>query len=653
MSILQLPGRTRIIRVATLLHDLLAAGAALYLGLIVRLGPASIEIYWREILLFMAISGVVGYMAGLNGGMWRYASLSDLGAIVKTATATVVLFTLFLYVFERPEDFSRSALFASWVFMIALLSGSRIAYRAWRNRRAVAQKDRPEARNTLLLGATDSAEIFIKAVTEGQDPGYRVVGIVDEHGRRMGRTIRGVRVWDTVDNLDAVVTKLAKDGLDISCFVLATNNISAGDKIFDSVADVAQQHKIELLRLPDINRLREEPGSLDKIMPQPVVLEDLLPRRPISLNSDSISGLFGQTTVLVTGGGGSIGSELCRQVLGLRPKRLVIVDNSEYLLHEINTELRGSAGPTEIVARIGNVRDRKQVMALFEEQKPDLVFHAAALKHVPIVENQPLEGLATNVLGTRNVADAALQVNARAMVLISTDKAVNPANVMGASKRMAESYCQALDVTGRTHFVTVRFGNVLGSAGSVVPLFSKQIAAGGPVTVTHPEIERYFMTIPEAVQLVLHATGYGIISTDGDRGRIFVLDMGQPVKIVDVARKMIRLARLRPDKDIAIKFIGLRPGEKLFEELFDASEALIATNVPGVLSAAPRFRFDHINLAQSCEELGERIGAGDVASSLQLLKRVVPEFVADERVNRMLQPPRPISVPVLQVVAKS
>lgn len=617
----------RAIRGLTLAHDMGAAGLAMVFGLMVRLGPIGLEPYWTKVLAFMAISGVVGYFAGLNSGIWRYASLSDLEAVVKTATVSILVFALVMFLANRLDEFPRSTMLASWAFMILLLSGSRIGYRVWRTHRALASGLGRDVKHVLIIGATDRAEGFVKAASEGRVPGYVVAGIIDERDRRAGRTIRGVRVLDTIGNLEHVVTKLAKDGLPIGAFVIAAQS-EAGGKDFDRLADVAEKHNIQLLRLPDIGKLGQGKKAYDRIVPERVQLEDLLPRRVVSLNRERIAGLFENATVLVTGAGGSIGSELCRQALRLRPKRIVLVDQSEFLLHEIDVELRREGTATEVVALIGNVRDRGQIFRYFETYRPNFVFHAAALKHVPIVERQPLEGLKTNVLGTRNVADAAKSVDAKAMVLISTDKAVNPTNIMGASKRMAESYCQALDVIGGTRFVTVRFGNVLGSAGSVIPLFARQIAAGGPVTVTHPEIERYFMTIPEAVQLVLHATRHGLSEGDAGRGRIFVLDMGKPVKIVEVARKMIRLQGFRPDQDIAIKFIGLRPGEKMFEELFEHTETLVATDVEGVLSAEPRRMYDHSTIAQMFEELRAVAQDGQVKAADHIVHRLVPEYVS-------------------------
>jgi len=619
--------RTYFIRGAALAHDVIMAGLALTISLVLRLGPISPAEYGLEVLLFMGIAGVVGSVVGLNSGVWRYASLADIIAIAKTATGTVLLFALSLFLITRLAAIPRSSIVACWALMIIGLSAPRIAYRIMRNRRTVLRDDGVPRRNLLLIGASGSAEAFIKAADERPDMHCRVVGLIDERDHRTGLSIRGVRVMGNIDDVERVVVDLARRDLPVDGIVLTKTKAAIGTELFDVIAEAAQRHQIDLLRLPEITELRDGSATSD-LVPRPVRLEDLLPRRPVELSGPSISALVGGMVVLVTGAGGTIGAELCRQLCRFQPKRLVLVDSSEHLLYEIGSELGNLPQPPDVVSRLGNVRDRHELHALFHEQQPEIIFHAAAVKHVPIVENQPLEGLNTNVLGTRNVADAALSVHARAMVLISTDKAVNPSSVMGASKRLAELYCQALDLTGPTRFVTVRFGNVLGSAGSVVPLFEKQIRAGGPVTVTHPEIERYFMTIPEAAQLVLHASSHGVSSAD-ERGRIFVLDMGQPVNIVDVARKMIRLAGLQPDRDIAIKYIGLRPGEKLYEELFQQREALIATGVAGVLSAAPDGLPDHSSLAKRLDELERCIGLADVAAAIKLVESMLPEYAAN------------------------
>ena len=332
--------------------------------------------------------------------------------------------------------------------------------------------------------------------------------------------------------------------------------------------------------------------------------------------------------VLVTGAGGSIGSELVRQLAGFAPAHISLIDNCEYNLYAIDQELSQAAPSLSRSAVLCDVRDRRRVARAFDRERPELVFHAAAYKHVPLVEQNPLEGVRTNVIGTRNVADEAVRCGASAMVMISTDKAVNPTNVMGATKRLAEAYAQALDLAGsETRFVTVRFGNVLGSTGSVVPLFQKQIASGGPVTVTHPDITRYFMTIPEAVQLVLQASVSGA-TADDYRGKLFVLDMGAPVRIADLARQMIRLAGKRPDIDIPIRYVGLRPGEKLHEELLHARETLVESPQSGLLLASPRPGILQI-LAREIDSLEAAVLDDDEDAALRLLRRAIPEFISE------------------------
>jgi O-antigen biosynthesis protein WbqV len=364
---------------------------------------------------------------------------------------------------------------------------------------------------------------------------------------------------------------------------------------------------------------------------QPIAIEDLLNRAQVSLDRAGMERLIAGKRVLVTGAGGSIGSELARQVASFTPASLMLLDNGEFALWQIDLEIneRYAAMPRQAV--IADVRDAARMKKICADFRPDLVFHAAALKHVPIVEANPLEGLQTNALGTRAVADAANASGAALMVQISTDKAVNPSSVMGATKRLAEMYCQALDISARhaktgMSCVTVRFGNVLGSTGSVVPLFRRQLAAGGPLTVTHPDMQRYFMTVREAVGLVLQASVAG--AEDGEtlqQGGIFVLDMGEPVKIVDLARQMIRLAGLRPDIDIGIEFTGLRPGEKLFEELFHGSEFLVPTGHPGLLMASPRIA-DLAQIRRVFDSIAAEGSTGNAKAALAALKSLVPEF---------------------------
>jgi O-antigen biosynthesis protein WbqV len=390
---------------------------------------------------------------------------------------------------------------------------------------------------------------------------------------------------------------------------------------------------VALRRAPRITALGEAAvPSARRLDLRPVSIEELLDRPQVPLDRDGMARLVQGRRVLVTGAGGTIGGELSRQVAALGPASLTLLDHGEYLLYEIELELRERHPEVPKRAVLCDVRDEARVRRLFEELRPELVFHAAALKHVPMVENDPLEGLLTNALGTRIVADAARAAGAAAMVFISTDKAVNPTSVMGASKRLAEMYCQALDVQGRSgagmRLVTVRFGNVLGSTGSVVPLFRRQLERGGPLTVTHPDMRRYFMTVREAVGLVLQAS---VVGTEGEalpelrEGGIFVLDMGDPVKIVDLARRMVRLAGLRPDLDVEIRFTGLRPGEKLYEELFHGQEPPRATRFAGLLMATPRTA-DAALVGRAIDEIAAAARRGDGAAALAQLGRLVPEF---------------------------
>jgi O-antigen biosynthesis protein WbqV len=371
------------------------------------------------------------------------------------------------------------------------------------------------------------------------------------------------------------------------------------------------------------------PTALDPAHPtarlelKPVAIEDLLNRPQVPLDRAGMARLVQGRRVLLTGAGGTIGSELARQVAALGPERLILLDNGEYALWQIDLELAETAPAVPRRALVADVREEGRIRAIMEAERPELVFHAAALKHVPMVEANPLEGLLTNAAGTRTVADAARAAGAHAMVFISTDKAVNPTSVMGASKRLAEMYCQALDAKGM-RCVTVRFGNVLGSTGSVVPLFQRQLARGGPLTVTHPDMQRYFMTVREAVGLVLQASVAGAGGGAPDGG-IFVLDMGAPVKIVDLARQMVRLAGLRPDDDIEIRFTGLRPGEKLFEELFHGKEPPAPTAFPGLLMATPRTA-DPAIVGRAIDEIASACRGAQTRLALALLARMVPEF---------------------------
>lgn len=627
------------IRAAVVLHDLLAAATAFVLSVILPLGTFDLSVHANSLVGYVTLFGIAAALIGLNRGIWRYASIADLQAILITATATIAAFTVLIFLLNRLNSIPRSSLVLCWLLTIILLSGARIAYRSYRSWRRSGAAKYAHARNVLLIGANENAENFIKGVSGRHDTPYTIVGIVDDRDRRVGLSIRGVRVLGNLEQLEMIVARLADSDLDVDAIVLTTDRVCQGKAAFELISSVANAREIELLRLPEIPVTLQSDAEANKVPePKPIMLRDLLPRATVSLDVTPVRNLIGGSRVIVTGAGGSIGAELCRQLVGFGPQQLIMLDSSEYLLYSIQDELaRSGTGGTQLVARLGNIRDRAQILALFKKMKPDFVFHAAALKHVPMVEAQPLEGLLTNVVGTRNVADACVEAGVRAMLMISTDKAVNPTNVMGASKRLAESYCQSLDgENNSTRFITVRFGNVMGSAGSVVPLFKKQIAVGGPVTVTHPEIERYFMTIPEATELILQAAARNMSAGQIDNGKIYVLDMGAPVKILDIARKMIRLSGREPEKDIEIKFIGLRPGEKMFEELFLMDENVVATEIQGLLTASPMQAMPHGEISRIIDEIERCFRLNLTGQAIDNLRRAVPGYSVDERLMKQM-----------------
>jgi O-antigen biosynthesis protein WbqV len=460
---------------------------------------------------------------------------------------------------------------------------------------------------------------------------FRVEGLLASSNRQTGRRIQGHRILGSLDDTAAVLARLQQEGRLPGTLVFVTPELT-GARLADTVAQ-ADRFGLLVRQAPRPTALADPQDRPRPVELRPVAIEDLLNRPQVPLDRDGMARLIQSRRVIVTGAGGTIGSELARQVAAFGPSTLILLDNGEYALWQIDLELAETYPGISRRTLIADIRDEARIRSIFEEHRPELVFHAAALKHVPIVEANPLEGLATNAAGTRYVADAARATGALAMVLISTDKAVNPTSVMGASKRLAEMYCQALDIASRTvphgmRCITVRFGNVLGSTGSVVPLFQRQLARGGPLTVTHPDMQRYFMTVREAVGLVLQASvlvAGGVPLPAGENGGIFVLDMGEPVKIIELARQIIRLAGLQPDNDIEIRFTGLRPGEKLFEELFHGKEPPVPTGHPGLLMASPRTA-DPAIVARAIEEIGSACRRGQVKLALMLLSRQIPEF---------------------------
>lgn len=613
-------------------HDIIMAALSVVLSLILRMGggagtlPTSFIV--TSTILFAIVAAAVFWPMGLYRGVWRYSSMSDMVQITKAVTVTMLIFVPIMFVTTRAEFIPRSFPVINWLVLLLLLGGPRFAYRLFRDRRidwTIESGKQPRV-PVLLIGAGDDAETFIRAMARHHHRTYRIVGVVDEKGHRTGRYIHTVKVLGSLDEIDAVLARLQRRNSLPRRLIVTKQHLPR--PTMRRLLDLAEANGMALSRLPALTDFHEGAGSeggsvLDV---RPVDVADLLGRPQAVLDRPAMRNLVAGRRVMVTGAGGTIGGELMRQIAALDPAELSLLDNGEFALYTAETELADQFPSVPRQAVLADVRDATRLADVFAAAKPELVFHAAAMKHVPIVEANATEGVLTNAVGTRNVADACRDHGVIAMVLISTDKAVNPTSVMGATKRAAESYCQALSLrdTG-TRFVTVRFGNVLGSTGSVVPLFQRQLAKGGPLTVTHPEMSRYFMTTHEAVELVLQATASSVTSATDEPGAIFVLDMGEPVKIVDLANQMIRLAHKDPGKDIEIEFIGLRPGEKLHEQLFHQGEPLTRTDMQGIRLATPRTA-DLQLLSRQFDDLEQTARGGDATATTAVLARIVPEY---------------------------
>jgi FlaA1/EpsC-like NDP-sugar epimerase len=620
------------------LHDILMAAASFVAALYLRLGGNIVDYQPRLTAMYVAVFTLIAagafLLTGLYRGIWRYASLPDLFNIARAVTLTVAVFLAVMFVFTRLEALPRSTLLIDWFVLIALLGAPRLAYRLFKDRGLdhIFERAKHHTVPVLLISTKDGADTFIREMMRDPRAVYRVVGVLADTPSRVGREIYRVPVLGTIDALEEVIQRLDRRGKRPQKLIVTAQNFSGAQ--VRGLLERADALAIPLARLPRLTDFRRNLDNPEHVI-EPIALEDLLGRPQAVLDRDGMARLIAGRRVLVTGAGGTIGAELARQIAALSPARLALVDNGEFPLYAIEGELRERFPGLALLPLLRDVRERGQVDEVVALEKPEIVFHAAALKHVAMVEANPVEGVLTNVVGSRNVAEAARAFGVSLVVMISTDKAVNPVSVMGATKRVAESFCQALDLYEArrqapyghgTRYVTVRFGNVLGSTGSVVPLFARQLAAGGPLTVTDPEVSRFFMTVREAVELVLQASALSPAAPATEvRGKIFVLDMGEPVKIVDLAQQMIRLAGLRPDRDIKIEFIGLRPGEKLHEELFHPAEPLMPTANLAIRLAAPRTA-DYAMLARSIDELEEHARQRREDRALQLLERLVPEY---------------------------
>lgn len=604
--------------------DTFLAIASILSAFLLRLGelPSANEMDLVGLGLILLVFVVSQVVFGLNRGSWRYISIADLNNIMKCVLSTHCVWIALLYFGGSMLTVPRSVPIISALILTLSMAGVRIAYRAYKEYFARSSGRDGTAEPVLVLGYGDQADSFIRALRRIKKTPYTVLGLIDVSDRNAGRQLHGISVIGEFRDLKQIVEDLTIKGFKPRKILVSTEKVQVS-QIAPEV-EWAATVGIQFLGLPNAAIVLGQP-TVDVLKPHTLHIEDLLGRRHSNIDLSTIRSLVEGRAVMVTGAGGSIGTELVRQLAMLNPRRLTLLDNGEFNLYRIDMEIRALHPALDVGTFYCDVRDNPALAKIMRAERPEFVCHAAALKHVPLVEENPLEGLHTNVLGTRNLADLAVEVGTRVFVMISTDKAVNPTNVMGASKRFAEAYCQMLDQTNKhNRFVTVRFGNVLGSAGSVVPLFKDQIEAGGPVTVTHPDIERYFMTINEAVTLVLAASAAN--TSDGSStGKIMVLDMGSPIKIVDLAKRMIQLAGMVPDQDIKIVYSGLRPGEKMFEEKFDADELIEGTSVPWLLMAKPRVPdVEGLHKALTGIEAGVRDRAVEVG--LAALRIVVPDL---------------------------
>ena len=601
-----------------LVHDLAWVPVAIVLAFWGRFNFGEIpHAYFSGMLwvlcVMLPVQVMVFYFSGLYRGIWRFASLPDLIRILKAVALGVAIGFVLLFVVQRLQGVPRSALVFYPLFLALGLALPRLAYRWWKDRSLHFTESRQRA---LIIGAGAAGEQLVRELLKSGP--YEAMGFLDDADRRQGQELHGVRVIGHLEELPQLVKTCA-----IEVVLLAIP--SAPHQLVRRISEQCRELDVPCRVLPSIAEMADGRVTVSQL--REVTIDDVLGREAVSLDMAAISSYIKGKRILVTGAGGSIGSELCRQIRRASPSRLVLLEQSEFNLYNIEQELREGEGAMQegtCIPLLGDVRDTARMQWLFETHRPQAVFHAAAYKHVPLVEENPAEGARTNLLGTSQVADFSVEFGVEKLVLVSTDKAVNPTNVMGATKRAAEIYCQNLAARSPdTAFITTRFGNVLDSAGSVVPKFRKQIAEGGPVTVTHPDMTRYFMTIPEAVSLILQAGAMG------QGGEIFVLDMGEPVKIVDLAEQMIRLSGLEPGVDISITFTGLRPGEKMFEELFHDAEPLEPTDHAKIMLARTR-QVDWDAFTRSVSLLGDACAKRELAEVRRLLKVLVPEYQPDE-----------------------
>ncbi len=614
-------------RAAIVLTHILSFSLSLFLSFLLinnmRLEKAWLGYNLPLMLLFtMPIKLIVFGLFKQYRGWWRYVGISDLLQIGKASLVSTVIIVVFWYAGHQIEfvrlrlgNIDRNAdalIMLDWLATIMILAGMRMLVRMYHEE--FRSENGAGLKRFLIVGAGDAGEALLREIMRMKVEQYDVAGFIDDDPRKQGMSIHGVSVLGTVEELPKVCVKHNIEEIAIAI-------PGASHKELRRVVQICQGTKVRFSTVPSITDIAT--GKLKVSQIRDVDISDLLGRDEVQLDLDLIEKFLKDKVILVTGAGGSIGSEMCRQVCRFSPKQLLLIEQAENPLFFIERELRNQFPDVPLVPLIRNITNYERIRQVFTDYRPEVVIHAAAHKHVPLMEQNPGEAVINNIIGTRNLADASNESGSAEFVMISTDKAVNPTSIMGSTKRIAEMYTQNLNRRSDTHFTTVRFGNVLGSNGSVVPIFKKQIAAGGPVTVTHPDMERYFMTIPEASQLVLQA------ATMGKGGEIFVLDMGEAVKIVHLARELITLSGFRPDEDIDIVFNGMRPGEKLFEELSIEGEDMLPTRHPKI-AAWQNKPVDRAVLHNYIEEMVLVAKSQDHSKIVSVIKKLIPEYIGDK-----------------------
>lgn len=574
-----------------------------------EISPFYYQLFLQGLPVVLGVYGLGMFAFGIQQGLWRYVGLHDLGRILWASVASSAVVYVVLQLVLGWVAYPRSVIILTGLLGGLYLAGIRLGVRWFREWLQVLS---PSARRVLIVGAGNAGELLVRDMLSGGGSHYRPVGLVDDDPIKRKMKIHGVPVVGKIEDIAKFTRSLVVHEIIIAI-------PSASNTLKQRIIAAAEGCKVPIKVLPSVKQLLADPAALRQV--RPMSLEDLLQREPIQTDCQELHPLLEGKRVLVTGAGGSIGSELCRQIAQYRPALLVLFERYENGLHALDLELRAKFPLVKFVTAVGDVTVQDRVAEILAQTRPEIVFHAAAHKHVPLMELNPKEAVRNNVLGTKTLAEAALAGGVERFVLISTDKAVNPTSVMGATKRVAEEFIQSLNHKGETKFTVVRFGNVLGSNGSVVPLFADQIRNGGPVTVTHPDIKRFFMTIPEAVQLVLQA------SVMGHGEDVFVLDMGEQIKVADLARNMIVLSGLVPDQDIRIVYSGLRPGEKLYEELFEEAELVEPTSHPKVHRAIRNAPCSSERIEQSIGGLEAALSHGDDDVLIRRLQEAVPTYM--------------------------